>query len=105
MQVGLLFNMTQSLLVIELLGLILICSGISATILLALSKWGAFEWYQIHRGRLPDVCLFCIGFWLCLIQSILLYLFFNANIFYIAIPLAGAAITKVLYAGSFHRPG
>lgn len=96
--------MIHSLLVLEIVGLCFVCSAISATILLAFSKWGVLEWYQIHRGNLPDVCLFCIGFWLCVVQAVILYFFFNANIFYIAIPIAGAAITKVLYAGSLNRP-
>ncbi len=102
--------MIKALLVLEVVSLCFVCSGISATILLAFSKWGILDLYSVYKDkiwtRLPaSLCIFCLGFWLCFAQAIILYFWFNSNIFYIAIPLAGGAITKVLYAGSLNRPG
>lgn len=75
-----------------------ICAAITATILIALNKWNLLELYQVHKpAKFPDPCLFCIGFWLCLLQAILMYYYFNSNIFYIAGAFAGASIARVIY--------
>lgn len=71
--------------------LILMCAGCSATIILCLVKWRIFEWLQIHYNW--TVCKFCLGFWLCATMALALYIFYSSNIFYIAIPFAGASIT------------
>jgi len=75
---------------IEVFALTWMVAGISATIILSLIKWGFFQWADIHWRPL---CRFCIGFWLCLAQTLLIYLCFNQNLFDIAIPFAGASIT------------
>lgn len=98
--------MIQSLLVLEVVGLCFICSGVSATFMLTASKFGWLDMYQSYRRQwMPELCIFCLGFWLCFTQAAILFSLFNHNLFYIAIPLAGAPITKVLYAGSLNRPG
>jgi len=68
-------------------------SAVSATIIISAMKWGWIEWFEI-RGY--NVCRFCVGFWLCVAQALALYFFYSSNIFYIAIPFAGASICRKL---------
>lgn len=79
---------------IEIGWLTLLTSAISATIILCLGKWRILEWFEIHH---QPICKFCLGFWLCTIQAWTIYIWIDPNIFNIAIPFAGAAITRKLY--------
>jgi hypothetical protein len=75
---------------IEIAAITGLVSAISATIILCLLKWHIIEWLEIHYS---PVCRFCLGFWLCALQTLLIYIFYNQNLFDIAVPFAGAAIT------------
>lgn len=72
----------------------LLTSAISSTIILCLGKWRILELFEIHH---QPICKFCLGFWLCLGQAIIIYFWINQNVFDLAIPFAGAAITRKLY--------
>jgi len=78
---------------IEIAALGFLTGCISATLILCFIKWGWLEWFEIHWR---PICKFCLGFWLCIIQTILIFIFFNQNIFDIAIPFAGASICREL---------
>lgn len=86
--------------------LLALVSGITATILLCLHKWGVFEYYQVHRPEWLkwDICVFCIGFWIsCLVTLVFYFLpieFFTYKFLYIAVPFASASIVMVIYNGS-----
>jgi len=69
------------------------CSATSATMILCFQKWGWLEYAEIHWR---PICKFCLGFWLCAIQTFLVYLFYNQNLFDIAIPFMGASICRKL---------
>lgn len=73
--------------------LILTISGITATLLLCLHKWGAFEYYEVHRPiwLTWEVCTFCIGFWI----SVLLTVLFGHYEGYI--PFACASFSFAIY--------
>ncbi len=98
--------MKESLLIGQAFCFAFLSGAISATILIALEKWGVIEYYEIHKGSaLPDPCMFCLGFWLCLIQALSLSLFLNSNIFYIAGAFAGASIAKMIYDNAGNKNG
>ncbi len=94
-------NMTP----INILVILIMTSSVSATILHCLDKWGTFEYYSTHirkSKRWPEVCILCIGFWISVAQLSVLS-FFAPNIFYIAIALASASLTKAIYENGKFR--
>ncbi len=84
---------------INIMATLITISGINATLLHCFGKWGLFEYYEIHRRKSwpPEICIFCLAFWLGVIQYGLLYVFYTSDIFYIAGALASASITKAIY--------
>lgn len=78
---------------------LIIIASISATILHCLGKWGLFKYYEEHRLKSwpPEICIFCLGFWISAIQYAALYFFYTSDIFYIAGALASASLTKAIY--------
>ena len=79
-------------------------AGISTTILITLSKWEVFRWYTDKRASnrffamLPEVCMFCLGFWTALALTIAAVYFgyVGLKIVTLAIPFASAGITQKL---------
>jgi hypothetical protein len=77
---------------IEVACLTFIVASISAALIICFQKWGWFEWLEIHW---KPICRFCLGFWLCVLMAAISFCF-NQNLFYIAIPFAGASICRKL---------
>lgn len=96
--------MIKELLAAEIFSLVVIIAAITSTIILTLNKWRFMEFWQIYKPKqLPEICVFCLGFWLSALQAFALFAWFNPNLFYIAIPLASASIAKLIYEGSINR--
>lgn len=73
-------------------------SLISATVMITIKKLRLDELYQVHRFKFlpPEVCFFCLGFWLGVIQVGALYVFIP-DIFYIVVPFIAAPLAKIFY--------
>lgn len=94
------YNLT---LVGELVGLVVVISCVSATVLTCLYKFGLIELYQIHKPRILkswDVCEFCLCFWISATLTVIAYLKFSPNILYIVVPFACASLAKAIYENS-----
>lgn len=51
---------------------ILIVSTASASIMLVLYKYEVFDLYYRLLPKWPDICYFCVGFWICVGVHLLL---------------------------------
>ena len=86
--------------------MIIITGLIVSTIILALRKWGFFNWYGAHLGHIKWLpaydCYLCIGFWMAgffhfpvAILAILVGDYYSV-LCYFLIPFASTAISTLI---------
>lgn len=72
---------------------ILIVGLLVCFVVILLDKWGVFEYYETRRPpKWPErICLFCLGFWLSLLFTLLLF----PEFWYIKAPAASVAAVVI----------
>jgi len=80
----------------------------AVTVYVILEKNGAIDYLQAHATQifgpfraLPS-CAFCCFFWLCFLLSIPLAI--ASNLFYLALALIAAPLSKAIYENNRARP-
>lgn len=77
---------------------IIIQSLATTTLILCMKKWGWLDWYIIHRPFwMPDaICYLCLGFWLSLIECLIIFSFGKGLLEYLFAPFCSAALINLL---------